>query len=109
MNEKNLFTLNQQKESYNADAIEILEGLEPVRKRPGMYIGGTDDRAMHHLVSEVLDNSMDEAVAGHATKIEVNMHEDFSVSILDNGRGIPVDPHPKYPDKSALEIRLGTR
>ena len=108
MIEKNLFTVNQKKESYNADAIEILEGLEPVRKRPGMYIGGTDDRAMHHLVSEVLDNSMDEAVAGHATKIEVNINEDFSVSISDNGRGIPVDPHPKYPNKSALEIILST-
>ena len=108
MTEKNLFTLNQQKESYNAEAIEILEGLEPVRKRPGMYIGGTDDRAMHHLVSEVLDNAMDEAVAGHATKIELNVHEDFSVSIIDNGRGIPVDPHPKYPKKSALEVILST-
>ncbi len=95
-------------EGYNADSIEVLEGLEPVRKRPGMYIGGTDDRAMHHLVSEVLDNSMDEAVAGYATKIEVVVNEDFSVSISDNGRGIPVDPHPKYPDKSALEVILST-
>ncbi|MDG2474765.1 MAG: DNA topoisomerase IV subunit B [Paracoccaceae bacterium] len=108
MTKKDLFTLKREKDSYNADAIEVLEGLEPVRKRPGMYIGGTDERAMHHLVSEVLDNSMDEAVAGHATKIEVNMHEDFSVSISDNGRGIPVYPHPKYPDKSALEVILST-
>ena len=108
MNQKNLFKRSNEKESYNADAIEVLEGLEPVRKRPGMYIGGTDERAMHHLVSEVLDNSMDEAVAGHASKIEVQINDDFSVSVTDNGRGIPVDPHPKYPEKSALEVILCT-
>ena len=93
---------------YNASSIEVLEGLEPVRKRPGMYIGGTDERALHHLVAEVLDNSMDEAVAGHATRIEVELHEDHSVTIRDNGRGIPIDPHPKFPDKSALEVILCT-
>src|SRR6056297_1547047 len=93
---------------YNADSIEVLEGLEPVRKRPGMYIGGTDDRALHHLVAEVLDNSMDEAVAGHASRIEVELHADHSITIRDNGRGIPVDPHPKFPDKSALEVILCT-
>ena len=93
---------------YNASSIEVLEGLEPVRKRPGMYIGGTDERALHHLVAEVLDNSMDEAVAGHATRIEVELLEDYSVTIRDNGRGIPIDPHPKFPDKSALEVILCT-
>ncbi len=93
---------------YDATSIEVLEGLEPVRKRPGMYIGGTDERALHHLVAEVLDNAMDEAVAGHATRIEVELHEDHSVTIRDNGRGIPVDPHPKFPDKSALEVILCT-
>ena len=108
MSEKDLFNLTKEPGNYNASSIEVLEGLEPVRKRPGMYIGGTDERAMHHLVSEVLDNSMDEAVAGHATKIEVDINNDFSVSISDNGRGIPVDPHPKYPDKSALEVILCT-
>ncbi len=95
-------------DDYNADSIEVLEGLEPVRKRPGMYIGGTDERALHHLVAEVLDNSMDEAVAGHATRIEVELHADYAVTIRDNGRGIPVDPHPKFPDKSALEVILCT-
>ncbi|NOX74485.1 MAG: DNA topoisomerase IV subunit B [Alphaproteobacteria bacterium] len=94
--------------SYTASDIEVLEGLEPVRKRPGMYIGGTDERALHHLVAEVLDNSMDEAVAGHASRIEVELHPDFAISITDNGRGIPVDPHPKFPDKSALEVILCT-
>lgn len=93
---------------YNASSIEVLEGLEPVRKRPGMYIGGTDERALHHLVAEVLDNSMDEAVAGHANRIEVELHDDYSVTIRDNGRGIPTDPHPKFPDKSALEVILCT-
>ncbi|MEO1638186.1 MAG: DNA topoisomerase IV subunit B [Pseudomonadota bacterium] len=93
---------------YNADSIEVLEGLEPVRKRPGMYIGGTDERALHHMVAEVLDNSMDEAVAGHANRIEVELHADYSITIRDNGRGIPVDPHPKFPDKSALEVILCT-
>ena len=97
--------LNQaQGEDYNASSIEVLEGLEPVRKRPGMYIGGTDERALHHLVAEVLDNSMDEAVAGYANRIDVELHADYSITIRDNGRGIPIDPHPKFPDKSALEV-----
>ena len=95
-------------QSYDASSIEVLEGLEPVRKRPGMYIGGTDERALHHLVAEILDNSMDEAVAGHASRIEVELHEDYSVTIRDNGRGIPIDPHPKFPGKSALEVILCT-
>ena len=93
---------------YDASSIEVLEGLEPVRKRPGMYIGGTDERALHHLVAEVLDNSMDEAVAGFANRIEVELHADYSVTVRDNGRGIPIDPHPKFPDKSALEVILCT-
>ncbi|WP_334066248.1 DNA topoisomerase IV subunit B [Nereida ignava] len=97
-----------QADDYNADSIEVLEGLEPVRKRPGMYIGGTDERALHHMVAEVLDNSMDEAVAGHANRIEVELNADYSVTIRDNGRGIPIDPHPKFPDKSALEVILCT-
>ena len=97
-----------QSQTYDASSIEVLEGLEPVRKRPGMYIGGTDERALHHMVAEVLDNSMDEAVAGHANRIEVELHEDYSITIRDNGRGIPVDPHPKFPDKSALEVILCT-
>ncbi|WP_347312859.1 DNA topoisomerase IV subunit B [Defluviimonas sp. SAOS-178_SWC] len=97
-----------QPDDYNASSIEVLEGLEPVRKRPGMYIGGTDERALHHLVAEVLDNSMDEAVAGHANRIEVELHADYAVTIRDNGRGIPIDPHPKFPGKSALEVILCT-
>ncbi len=92
--------------AYNASSIEVLEGLEPVRKRPGMYIGGTDERALHHLVAEVLDNAMDEAVAGHASRIEMELHADFSLTVRDNGRGMPVDPHPRFPDKSALEVIL---
>ncbi len=100
--------LNKGKDDYDASSIEVLEGLEPVRQRPGMYIGGTDERALHHLVAEILDNSMDEAVAGHANRIEVTLHADHSVKISDNGRGIPVDPHPKFPDKSALEVILCT-
>jgi topoisomerase-4 subunit B len=94
--------------SYTARDIEVLEGLEPVRKRPGMYIGGTDERAMHHLVAEVLDNAMDEAVAGHADTIHVELMAGNKVMIRDNGRGIPTDPHPKYKPKSALEIILTT-
>ncbi|GIU65907.1 DNA topoisomerase IV subunit B [Candidatus Phycosocius spiralis] len=89
---------------YSAKDIEVLEGLEPVRKRPGMYIGGTDARAMHHLFAEVLDNAMDEVVAGHATWIEVTLEADGALAVGDNGRGIPIDPHPKYVDKSALEV-----
>jgi topoisomerase-4 subunit B len=91
---------------YDASSIEVLEGLEPVRRRPGMYVGGTDERAMHHLAAEVLDNSMDEAVAGHATRIEVTLDVGNRLTIVDNGRGMPVDPHPKFPDKSALEVIL---
>jgi topoisomerase-4 subunit B len=89
---------------YNAASIEVLEGLEPVRRRPGMYIGGTDSVAMHHLFAEVIDNAMDEAVAGHATYIEVSLEDGEWLSVADNGRGMPVDPHPKFPGKSALEI-----
>lgn len=95
-------------ETYDASSIEVLEGLEPVRQRPGMYIGGTDERALHHMVAEILDNSMDEAVAGHANRIEVELHADYSVTVRDNGRGIPIDPHPKFPEKSALEVILCT-
>jgi topoisomerase-4 subunit B len=94
--------------TYNADDIEVLEGLEPVRRRPGMYIGGTDEAALHHLVAEVLDNSMDEAVAGHASFIELTLSPDNTVTVRDNGRGIPIDNHPKYPGKSALEVILTT-
>ena len=91
---------------YSEHDIEVLEGLEPVRRRPGMYIGGTDEKAMHHLFAEVIDNSMDEAVAGHATWIEVELAEDGFLSVTDNGRGIPIGPHPKYKNKSALEVVL---
>ncbi len=94
--------------AYSAKDIEVLEGLEPVRRRPGMYIGGTDDAALHHLVAEILDNSMDEAVAGHADWIELELRTDNTVMVRDNGRGIPTDPHPKFPDKSALEVILTT-
>jgi topoisomerase IV subunit B len=93
---------------YDASAIEVLEGLEPVRRRPGMYIGGTDEKALHHLFAEVIDNAMDEAVAGHATFIEVELEEGGFLSVTDNGRGIPVDPHPKFPTKSALEVIMTT-
>jgi topoisomerase-4 subunit B len=95
-------------ESYTAADIEVLEGLEPVRRRPGMYIGGTDEKALHHLFAEVLDNAMDEAVAGHATWIDVSYTADGYLSVIDNGRGIPVDPHPKFKDKSALEVIMTT-
>ncbi|MBS7699374.1 MULTISPECIES: DNA topoisomerase IV subunit B [unclassified Chelatococcus] len=93
---------------YTAASIEVLEGLEPVRRRPGMYIGGTDDKALHHLFAEVIDNAMDEAVAGHATFIEVELTEAGELRVTDNGRGIPVDPHPKFPQKSALEVIMTT-
>ena len=89
---------------YDAHSIEVLEDMEHVRLRPGMYIGGTDDRAYHHMVAEIVDNSMDEAVAGHATRIEVELHENGHVTVRDNGRGIPIGPHPKDPSKTALEI-----
>ncbi|MEO6224620.1 MAG: ATP-binding protein, partial [Sphingomicrobium sp.] len=95
-------------DNYDASAIEVLEGLEPVRRRPGMYIGGTDARALHHLAAEVIDNAMDEAVAGHATRIEVTLDVGNRLTVFDNGRGIPVDAHPKYPGKSALEVIMTT-
>src|SRR5688572_2032119 len=95
-------------DSYDASSIEVLEGLEPVRRRPGMYIGGTDARALHHLAAEVIDNAMDEAVAGHASRIEVVLEAGNRLTVTDNGRGIPVDPHPKYPGQSALEVILTT-
>ncbi|MDE2042456.1 MAG: DNA topoisomerase IV subunit B, partial [Alphaproteobacteria bacterium] len=94
--------------TYDASAIEVLEGLEPVRRRPGMYVGGTDERALHHLAAEVLDNAMDEAVAGHASRIEIVLEAGNRLTITDNGRGIPVGPHPKFPDKSALEVVMST-
>lgn len=93
---------------YSAKDIEVLEGLEPVRRRPGMYIGGTDDKALHHLAAEILDNAMDEVVAGFANHIEVHLHANGYLTIKDNGRGIPVDPHPKFPKQSALEVILTT-
>src|SRR5271165_3349323 len=95
-------------DTYSAKDIEVLEGLEPVRRRPGMYIGGTDERGLHHLAAEILDNAMDEAVAGHATRIEIELAADDWLTIRDNGRGIPIDPHPRFPDKSALEVILTT-
>jgi topoisomerase-4 subunit B len=96
------------RDTYTAKDIEVLEGLEPVRRRPGMYIGGTDENALHHLASEILDNSMDEAVAGHASLIEVSLAAGNTLTVRDNGRGIPVDPHPKYKKLSALEVILTT-
>src|ERR1700691_2700665 len=93
---------------YTARDIEVLEGLEPVRRRPGMYIGGTDEKALHHLFAEVIDNAMDEALAGHASFIEVELGADGFLTVTDNGRGIPVDPHPKFPKKSALEVIMCT-
>ena len=95
-------------EAYTARDIEVLEGLEPVRRRPGMYIGGTDEKALHHLFAEVIDNAMDEALAGHADWIDVKMSADGFVTVVDNGRGMPVDPHPKFPKKSALEVIMCT-
>ena len=100
-------------DGYDASAIEVLEGLEPVRRRPGMYIGGTDDRALHHLAAEVLDNSMDEAVAGFANRIEMGLSAGpegtaGTLTISDNGRGIPTDNHPRFPDKSTLEVIMTT-
>ena len=98
----------ERSETYTAHDIEVLEGLEPVRRRPGMYVGGTDERALHHLVAEVLDNAMDEAVAGYATRIELELAAPNRITVRDNGRGIPIDPHPKFPDKSALEVIMTT-
>jgi topoisomerase-4 subunit B len=95
-------------DGYTAHDIEVLEGLEPVRRRPGMYIGGTDEKALHHLFAEVIDNAMDEALAGHATWIDVSLEADGALTVIDNGRGIPVDPHPKFPKKSALEVIMCT-
>jgi topoisomerase-4 subunit B len=96
------------RDAYTAEDIEVLEGLEPVRRRPGMFVGGTDERALHHLVAELLDNAMDEAVAGFATRIELELDAGGHVTVRDNGRGIPVEPHPKFPDRSALEVILTT-
>src|SRR5437899_4672987 len=93
---------------YSARHIEVLEGLEPVRRRPGMYIGGTDEKALHHLFAEAIDNAMDEAINGYADWIEVEMEADGFVTVNDNGRGIPVDPHPKFRSKSALEVIMCT-
>ncbi len=103
-----LFASSGASSDYSAKDIEVLEGLEPVRRRPGMYVGGTDEKAFHHLAAEVLDNSMDEAVAGHASRIEIDLREDGSLSIRDNGRGIPVDAHPKFKTISALEVIMTT-
>ena len=97
-----------EEDGYTAADIEVLEGLEPVRRRPGMYIGGTDEKALHHLFAEVIDNSMDEAVAGHASFIEVDYDADGWLSVSDNGRGIPIDPHPKIKKKTALEVIMTT-
>ncbi len=101
-------TVKSSGDNYNASDIEVLEGLEPVRHRPGMYIGGTDEKALHHLFAEVIDNSMDEAVAGHASWIEVDLDDEGYLTVTDNGRGIPVDAHPKFKDKSALEVIMTT-
>lgn len=100
--------LDRPASSYSAHDIEVLEGLEPVRRRPAMFIGGTDERALHHLVAELLDNAMDEAVAGYANRIEIELAADGWVSVRDNGRGIPVEPHPKFPNRTALEVILTT-
>ncbi|RDD60774.1 DNA topoisomerase IV subunit B [Ferruginivarius sediminum] len=101
-------TVSESNDAYTAKDIEVLEGLEPVRRRPGMYVGGTDEKALHHLVAELLDNAMDEAVAGHATRIEIELEPGNRLTVRDNGRGIPVDPHPKFKDKSALEVIFTT-
>lgn len=103
-----LFSALSPKSNYSAKDIEVLEGLDPVRKRPGMYIGGIDERAYHHLVAEIIDNAMDEAVAGYASVIEIHLDANGYVTVKDNGRGIPVDPHPRFPDKSALEVIMTT-
>src|SRR6201747_1886196 len=106
---KDLFdTDNASSKAYTAKDIEVLEGLEPVRRRPGMYIGGTDERALHHLAAEILDNAMDEAVAGFANRIEMELCAGDILTIRDNGRGIPIDPHPKFKNKSALEVIMTT-
>src|SRR4051795_10126652 len=101
-----LFSASKMSDDYDASSIEVLEGLEPVRRRPGMYIGGGDERALHHLAAEVLDNAMDEGVAGFATRIEVVLETGNRLTVTDNGRGIPIDEHPKYPGKHALEVIL---
>ena len=103
-----LFGAAASADGYDAANIEVLEGLEPVRHRPGMYIGGTDERALHHLAAEILDNSMDEAVAGHANRIDFHLEERDRLTIRDNGRGMPVGEHPKFPGKSAVEVILTT-
>lgn len=103
-----LFNAKTTPKDYTAHDIEVLEGLEPVRLRPGMYIGGVDKTALHHLVNEIFDNSMDEVIAGYASEIKISVNKDGSITISDNGRGIPIDPHPKFPEKSALEIILTT-
>ncbi len=103
-----LFNAAATSSDYSADSIEVLEGLEPVRRRPGMYIGGTDDTALHHLAAEILDNAMDEAVAGHAKIITISLSAGNRLTVTDDGRGIPIDPHPKFPKKSALEVILTT-
>src|SRR5277367_5811892 len=103
-----LFGSKRDSDDYSAKDIEVLEGLEPVRRRPGMYIGGTDETALHHLAAELLDNAMDEAVAGHAGFIEVTLEPDNWLTVRDNGRGMPVDPHPKFKNISALEVVLTT-
>ena len=98
----------KKKNSYTAKDIEVLEGLEPVRKRPGMYIGSTDEYGLHHLINEILDNSIDEILSGNAKNIYLNLHKKNIVTIKDDGRGIPIDPHPKFKNKSALEIVMTT-
>src|SRR3982751_1387647 len=103
-----LFSTASAKGGYDAADIEVLEGLEPVRRGPGMYIGGTDENALHHLAAEILDNAMDEAVAGHADRIEVSLEPGNWLTVRDNGRGIPTDPHPRFPKLSALEVIFTT-